>query len=39
MIVHEMAKALGLPESHVEALANAASHNYKQYTMPRLTRD
>lgn len=36
MIVHEMAKALGLPESHVEALANAASHNYKQYTIKKV---
>lgn len=31
-----MANALGLPESHVEGLAHAASHSYKQYTIKKV---
>jgi RNA-directed DNA polymerase len=37
MIVQQMAQALGLPESHVEGLAHAASHSYKQYTIKKVS--
>lgn len=36
MIAHKMASALGLPESHVEGLAHAASHSYKTYTIKKI---
>jgi RNA-directed DNA polymerase len=36
MIAQQMAKALGLPQSHVEGLAHAASHSYKQYTIKKV---
>lgn len=37
MIVQQMANALGLPQSHVEGLAHAASHSYKQYAIKKAT--
>lgn len=35
MIVQQIATYLGVPESHVEGLAHAASHSYKQYTIKK----